>query len=132
MTVNAVRAALSVRLATITGLRCHAAFPQRIEPPAAFIGTMRRDPAQSFEDVWTATFDVFVCLSPSELSRQLNILDGYADSTGALSVEAALVASPTLAGTASSAVVTSVQSPVTIEVGGQPYVAAQFEIEVFS
>ena len=131
MSLNTIRGALSAQMATITGLRCHDTFPQRIEPPAAFIGSMRREPSQSFENTSTVTYEVFVLLSQADLGRQIEGLDDYADSSGAKSVEAALIASPTLAGTASSAVLTNVTVPVTVEVAGTPYVAAQFDIEVF-
>ena len=132
MTLNAVRSALAARMATITSLRCHDTFPQRLDPPACFIGSMRREPGQTFDQNSTISFEVFVCLSQGDLARQIEVLDGYADVSGTYSIEAALVASPTLGGTASSAVVMNVVSPLTIEVAGQPYVAAQFDIEVFS
>jgi hypothetical protein len=132
MTLNAIRAGLADRFETITGLRVHETFPQRLDPPAAFIGSMSRQPAQTFDGSHTTTWEVFVCVSAVESARNIEVLDEYADSTGAKSVEAAFAASPTLAGAAYSAVVNSVEMPVTLEIAGQPYLAAQFSIEVFA
>lgn len=131
MTLNAVRAALSARFATITGLRTFDTFPQRLDPPAVFVGAMSRLPAQDFGGDSTSTFEVFVCVSSVESARNIEVLDDYADSTGSKSVEAAINGSPTLGGSAMSAVVTQVQSPVTVEVAGVPYLAAQFTVEVY-
>lgn len=131
MTLNAVRAGLAARFSTITGLRVLDAMPQRLDPPQAFIGSMSRDPARTFEGTSTSTWDVFVCISSVELARNLELLDEYADSTGSKSVEAAISADPDLGSSAHSAVLTQVQSPVTVEVGGVQYLAAQFTVEVF-
>lgn len=131
MTLNTVRAGLSARFATITGLRTYDTYPQRLDPPAVFIGPMVRNTAQDFAGDSTSTFEVFVCISSVELARNIEVLDDYADSTGALSVEAAINGSPTLGGTAMSTLVRQVQSPVTVEVGGTPYLAAQFTVEVY-
>ncbi len=49
MTLNTVRAAVAARFATITGLRMLEAMPQRLDPPQGFVGTMTRNPNQSFE-----------------------------------------------------------------------------------
>ena len=131
MTLNGARVALSEALQSITDLRCHPTFPQRLDPPACFVGAMTRDPAQEFAGGSTVSFEVFVCVSPVELARQVHVLDGFADATGDTSVEAAINADPTLSGAVSSAVVTQVQSPVQVEVAGLPLLAAQFTVEVF-
>jgi hypothetical protein len=131
MSLNTVRAALAARFATITGLRCHESMPQQINPPSCFIGAMTRQPAQTLEGSSTSNFDVFVCMSSVELARNIETLDDYADSTGTRSVEAAINGSPSLAGTAYSAVVTRVTSPVNVEVAGVVFIAAQFEVEVY-
>lgn len=131
MTLNTVRAGLSTRFATITGLRTHDTYPQRLDPPAVFIGPMTRNPAQDFAGDSTSTFEVFVCISSVEAARNVEELDDYADATGSKSVEAAINAGPTLGGAAMSAVVTQVQSPVTVEVAGIPYLAAQFTVQVY-
>lgn len=131
MTLNAVRAGLSARFQTIMGLRTFDTWPQRLEPPAVFVGAMTRQPAQDFAAHSTASFDVFVCISSVELARNVEVLDDYADSSGTKSVEVAINGDPTLGGAAHSAVVTQVQSPVNVEVGGVPLLAAQFTIEVY-
>lgn len=131
MTLNGVRAGLAARFATITGLRVLEAMPQRLDPPQAFIGTMTRDPAQTFDGTSTSRFEVFVCIASVEAARNVEVLDDYADATGSKSVEAAINGDPDLGSSAHSAVLTQVQSPVTVEVGGVPYLAAQFTIEVY-
>lgn len=131
MTLNAVRAGLSARFATITGLRTFDTFPQRLDPPAVFVGAVTRNPAQTFAAHSSSTFEVFVCISSVEAARNIELLDGYADVTGTYSIEAALNGDPTLGGAASDAVLLQVQSPVTVEVAGVPYLAAQFTIDVY-
>ena len=131
MSLNTVRAGLSARFATITGLRCHDTWPQRIDPPSCFIGSVSRNPAQDLGGDSTSTFEVYVCVSSVESARNLEVLDDYCDATGSKSIEAAINAGPTLGGAAMSAVVTQVVSPVTVEVAGVPYLGAQFTVEVF-
>lgn len=129
MTLNGVRAGLSTRFQTITGLRTFDTFPQRLDPPAVFVGSVSREPATFGGGATRSTFEVFVCISSVESARNIEVLDDYADATGAKSVEAALSGDPSLGGGA-DAVLMRVQSPVTVEVAGVPYIAAQFTVEV--
>lgn len=131
MSLADVRAGLASRFETITGLRFKPTFPQRIDPPGGFIGSMIRDPGQTFEGSSTTTWEVFVCLGQVELARNLEVLDDYADATGPSSIEAALTADPDLAGGAYSCALTDVRSPVTVEIAGVPHLGAQFTVEVF-
>lgn len=131
MTLNAVRAGLAARFATITGLRVLETMPQRLDPPQGFVGAMTRDPARTFDGSTTSVFEVFICLGQAELARNIEVLDDYADVTGAKSVEASIQSSPTLGSTAHSALLVQVQSPVMVEVHGVPYLAAQFTVEVY-
>jgi hypothetical protein len=130
MSLATVRAGLSTRFATITGLRCDSSAPATISPPSCFIGTMTRRSLVFGTGSSITTAEVFICLPKSVEARSIKDLDDYADATGSKSIEASLAADGTLAGAAGSVDSVTVSWPVTVEVGGVAYTAAQFTIEV--
>lgn len=130
MSLSTLQAALVLRFESITDLRFLPAMPQSLSPPTGFIGPITRLPARTFDGASTTTAEVFICLGAAELARSVAELDEYADSDGAKSIELAIDNDPTLEDEG-DILLTQAQSPVSVEVGGVPFLAAQFTIEIY-
>ena len=128
MTIAAVRAGIVAKLATVDdiGGRVHSFAPDSISPPSAFVGTMTYNPVATFDEP-NLTVQVWVVVSrAASSSRAAETIDAYID--GATAVPDVLEASPTAW---DSLAVSSVEFPITVEIGTAQYLAARFDCEVF-
>lgn len=130
---NAICNALAAQLQSHTGLRAHGKAPGSISPPAAVIIPAR--PAILFgvtmDGEATLNLLAIVALSAANDVAGQDQLLKYIASSGAQSVNGAVQADPTLAGTVEDSVVKQVSTYGIIEYAGQQYMGATFVIEAF-
>jgi hypothetical protein len=125
--VTALRQGLAARLATITGLRASAYFPELITPPMAVVGGP--DIAYNDDTMSDAyTFPVVVIASESSDRAGQNTLDGWLASSGSSSVRQAVEDEDTLGGLAQYATVVGVRDYGIAEIQNTRYWAATVEV----
>jgi hypothetical protein len=100
--LNAIRAGLKARLATITGVRTYAVEPAKPEPPALWVyGPLPQSTYDmTFDGLMHWYFDVKVATNPADIGRSQTSIDTYLDATGSNSIKAAIEADVTLGGSA--------------------------------
>jgi hypothetical protein len=132
-TMSELRAALAVRLATITGLRTSATLPDQPNPPQAVIYPERviYDTALGRgSDEYT--FIVLVIVGRiAERSAQTS-LDAYCNPSGATSIKAAIEGESTLGGKAFDCRVTEMRGQGSLAVGDVTYLTAEFIVSVIA
>lgn len=133
LALNATMDALGVRLDTIPGLRVFDYPPDQIPVPAAVVGypeAIDYDRAyQAGADA--ATFPIHVLVGKVSDRASRDAIGPYVARSGASSVKTVLEADPTLAGAIDSLrVVRATFSTMTA--GGVDYLAATFDVEVYS
>ena len=132
-TMSELRAALAVRLATITGLRTSATLPDQPNPPQAVIYPERvtYDTALGRgSDEYT--FVVLVIVGRiAERSAQTS-LDAYCNSSGATSIKAAIEGESTLGGKAFDCRVTEMRGQGSLAIGDVTYLTAEFIVSVIA
>lgn len=128
--INAVAAALANRIAT-TGVRAFPYAPGQIVPPAAVVIPDR--PAilygQTMDGEVNLNFLAIVLLSAANDTSGQTALNSFVASSGAQSVNAAVNADPSLAGTVEYAIVLQVGTYGMIEYSGQQYIGASFLVQ---
>lgn len=133
-TVSEIRAALKVRLDTISGLRTYAEMPASPEFPAAGIAMRSIAYDQDLDGGVLYGFVVWLHVSAGrDLQRAQKALDVYLAPTGATSIKAAIEADPDLGGTCDWVRVTgATEGPRLVpEAGGQPW-AMPIDVQVMS
>ena len=132
-TMSGLRAALAVRLATITGLRTSATLPDQPTPPQAVVypDRVQYDTAMGRgSDEYT--FVVLVIVGRiAERSAQTS-LDTYCNPSGATSIKASIEGDSTLGGTALDCRVTEMRNQGSIDVGDATYLTAEFSVTVIA
>jgi hypothetical protein len=128
-TMSELRAALAVRLATITGLRTSATLPDQPAPPQAVVYPDRvlYDTALGRgSDEYT--FIVLVIVGRiAERSAQTS-LDAYCNPSGATSIKAAIEGDSTLGGKAFDCRVTEMRGQSSLTIGDATYLTAEFSV----
>jgi hypothetical protein len=131
--MNSLRAGLSTRLATITGLRTAAYIPDDPMPPMAIVvpqgitydTTMGRG-MDEYE------FSILVLGSRvSDRAGQL-AMDAYCNPSGSSSIKAAIEADKTLGGSAFDCRVREMRNLSQTTVGDQQYLSAEFVVTVYA
>jgi hypothetical protein len=133
MTISTIRDGIMTRLETISGLRAHDTVPEQINPPAAVVSIGGVIYDSDFDGSTTYEFRIRLLVGGQSFRLGEDLLDGYLDPTGAKSIRAAIDADPTLSGTADSSRVTGVTQPRgLVEYGGNQYLSAELDVEVFA
>jgi hypothetical protein len=130
MDVGTVRSNLAYVLTNVSGLRSVAYVPSKIEPPMAMVSIGAGQYDDTFAGAMTAEMGVLVLVARADDRNAQSRLNQYISPTGDYSIKAAVDASPTLSGAASSATVIGWADPAEFEVGGISYVGVEFTVEV--
>lgn len=125
MTLAAVRAELVSKLDAVSGVdRVFGFAPDDINPPAAFVGTMRFDPRAAMTGVDNMSTEVWYVVS-----RGADQIRGAAAiDTQVEAIIAGLEGSPT---SWDSLAVTEVEFPVSVTFGAATYMAARFDCDIY-
>jgi hypothetical protein len=131
--INAIRAGLTTRLATITGLRVATEQPDNPNPPIAIVVPV----GTSYDDTFgrgmdTITFTVLVMVGRvAERQAQRN-LDAFCNTSGAKSIKAAIEGDKTLGGTVFDCRVTEMRNYGQITVGDVTYLGCEFVVLTYA
>lgn len=131
--LNATMDALGTRLKTIAGLRVHDYPPESVAVPAAVVGF---PDAVEYDQTYAggadmAVFPVHVVVGKVSDRASRDAIVAYVGRSGPSSVKTVLEADPTLGGAVKTLRVQ--RAPfVTMTVGGIEYLAASFDVEVYS
>jgi hypothetical protein len=132
-TVDEVCEALAGRLATISGLRAHAVWPDSLNAPAAIVDATGEDWHQSLGDYSMLRLDVLLVVAPATsggLARGLDKLAPYLARTGTQSVKAAIEGDRTLGGLVASVMAIGWRDKGVLDIGGAEYIGARIGVEV--
>ena len=129
-TVSAVRDALQVRLATISGLNAYDVWPDSIQTPAACVLPARGNYHDTFDGRSAFNFDIMVVVQAADLKWAQDALDGYLDFSGSSSIAAAIEGDKTLGGSAEGALITGWRDYGDILINGVGYFGAILDCEV--
>lgn len=128
MSIADLRAGLAANLATVSGLRVSAYFPDQINPPMAIVDTVRVDFDSSFNrGSDEITFDVVVVVNRASERAAQQALDAYVPQ-----IKAAVQADETLGGAAMSLIVTNAERYTQLAVGDLTYLSATFAVRVIA
>jgi hypothetical protein len=129
-TIAQMRAGLTTRLATISGLTTAAYMPDTPNVPGAYVGPAIVDYDETFNNEATYTFTVTVVVSRADETQGQTDLDPYLEPTGSSSIPAAINADFTLAGLVDSTRVIRA-TPGFKDFAGIDYFAAELEVQIF-
>lgn len=129
---TSVRDGLADRLRTISGLEVYETMPGTVQAPAAVVtpagGTIVRfNTSSGSHDMF---FTVVVLVQSSDFTSAQENLADYMDTTGSLSIKAAIEGDVDLGNTAHWVVVTTVGSMRELTVDATAYLAAEFAVTV--
>ncbi len=134
MGLQALRAGLSARLATISGLVAHDSLPTTVRPPCVVVTITGGDYDMTMAD-GGALMRFEVVLIGSQVATPYDVaydaVDAYLAPTGALSVKAAVEADVTLGGTAHTSRVTGFSDYGTMVIAGIEYLGARMTVEAW-
>jgi hypothetical protein len=129
-TLSQVRAALADTIGNVPGLRASPQFTAVVSPPCAVVL-----PAPEFihygetsDGALEYMFEVILLVSESDDRAAQNLLDGYLSAGGPASVPAAILADPSLDGTADYCVVTRALRYGFLDWAGVSYLSARLMI----
>lgn len=135
--MSTVRTGIATALETITGLRCHAVWPDTVNCPAALVRPVRYESHTTFASRATLWVEVVLVAAAvqNDLSRAQEKLDAYLNSSGTSSIIAALEAAPTFpvsgTGTCENSQVSGWEDYGSVEIGGIEYLSVRFQIEAW-
>lgn len=130
-TINAVRAALATRIATVgASFTAYPHWPGKVEPPCAVVARRETRLQPTFDIPCELTLAVKVFVAFAEVSTAQTTLDDYLDATGSSSIVVAIYADPTLAGTVSWLRIVNVEEEQIVSYGGTDYLSADLIVEV--
>ena len=128
-----LRTGVSTRLQTITGLRCYDVLPDAPNLPAAMVTVkppILYDQSMGGTAIWK--LHIIVLVSRWDATRAQHQIDGYVDTTGALSVKAAIEADRTLAGACDDISVQQVTNYGPATYAGVQYLAVEWMAEAIT
>ena len=137
MGLEAIGAALAVRLETISGLRVYAPeeLPKSVkEFPCALImpGAVSYHDTHGGASYYTITYRVIIAVTNQDQPSRINELLDYIEPTGTYSVVAAIEGDRKLNSDASDCMVFTNAGIGTTVWGGQPLLSTEFEVRVLS
>lgn len=128
-----IRAGLASNLSAIDGLRTYDFIPDEISPPVALVSprSMQFDKTygRAADDV---TFEVVIVVRRTSGRGGQDELDAYCDSTGSLSVKAAIEADTTLGGTVMDLRVADINDYSARDFGELTYLTATFVVSIIA
>lgn len=132
-TITALRDAIRTQLATISGLRAHAEFPDQVATPAAMV----RPTEITYHETFRSTiaeigFEVVLLAAPLGLgvARAQDALDGYLNSSDAKSIKRVLELDGTLGGIAHEVRVLTASEIGGIEYAGGEFAGAKWQVRL--
>lgn len=129
-TIKQVRDAMATAVET-TGLSCKAHTVNHVDPPVAMIETRPFDPRLNMsQSKWVVPFVVRVFAASLSEMEEAQRFDEYRELSGSTSVLAAIQTSGNWGITVDYAQVTQIGEPQWVDVGGIPYQAVDFDVEV--
>jgi hypothetical protein len=131
--ISQIRDGIATNLTAIGGLRTTTTVPDNPQPPVAIIQPTSIEYDRAFRnglDLYNFTVTLIVG-RPSERTAQ-NLLDLYCASTGSSSVKLAIESNRTLSGVIQDLRVTAMRNYGTISLGDQTYLAAEFDLIVYT
>jgi hypothetical protein len=131
--ISQIRDGIATNLRTISGLRTTTTVPDNPQPPVAIIQPTAIEYDRAFRnglDQYSFTVTVIVGRA-SERTAQ-NLIDIYCASTGASSVKLAIESNRTLSGVIQDLRVAAMRNYGTISLSDQTYLAAEFDLIVYT
>jgi hypothetical protein len=132
-TISEIRDGIATNLTTITGLRTTETVPDNPQPPVAIIQPNAIEYDRAFQrglDQYNFTVTVIVGRASERQAQRL--LDLYCAGTGSSSVKTAIESNRTLSGVIQDLRVTAMRNYGTISLGDQTYLAAEFDLIVYT
>lgn len=130
-TLGQVRDGLQTRLATISGLRTHATWPDTVNPPAALVRPLGSTFDQRYGNGTVIHFEIVLVLQLGTLRTAQDALDAYLDPSGASSIVAAIEGDRTLGGYADTLAVLGWHDYGGLEIGTVAYLGVKFDCDVW-
>jgi len=128
-----IRDGIANNLSTISGLRTTETVPDNPQPPVAIIQPSSIDYDLTFRrGLDQYNFLVTVIVGRASERRAQQLLDLYCAGTGSSSVKLAIESNRTLAGVIQDLRVIAMRNYGTISVGEQTYLAAEFDVVVYT
>jgi hypothetical protein len=130
-TIAQIRDGIATRLATISGLRVYARWPNQPNPPAALVRYVTEGSKQAMAR-HPHMFEITLAVEPiSDLARGQSRTDLYLDASGSQSIRSAINGDKTLGGIADTLSVGDWRDYDGVEVNGQDYMGAIVDVEVW-
>ncbi len=132
-TIADIRTGIATNLATISGLRTTETVPDNPQPPTAIIQPTSIDFDKTFArglDQYNFVVTLIVGRASERWAQKL--LDSYCAGSGAGSVKAAIESNRTLSGQIQDLRVTAMRNYGTITIGEVIYLAAEFDLVVYT
>jgi hypothetical protein len=131
--ISQIREGIATNLRTISGLRTSETVPDNPQPPVAIIQPTSIEYDRAFRnglDQYSFTVTAIVGRASERTAQRL--LDLYCASTGASSVKVAIESNRTLSGVIQDLRVVAMRNYGTISLGDQIYLAAEFDLIVYT
>jgi hypothetical protein len=132
-TISEIRDGIATNLATITGLRTTDTVPDNPQPPVAIIQPNSIEYDRAFQrglDQYSFTVTVIVGRASERWAQRT--LDLYCGGSGSSSVKTAIESDRTLSGVIQDLRVVAMRNYGTIPLGDQTYLAAEFDLIVYT
>ena len=134
MTIKTLRTGLAARVATISGMGAYDTIPATPQPPCVLVQLLSADYDQAMADGgMMVRFDLVLlaCQVGTAYDVAQDAVDQSLNSTGVLSIKAAVEADVTLGGAAYTSRVTGWSDYGTIVIGGTEYMGARLSVEAW-
>lgn len=133
MSISSIRDGIANNLASITGLRSSSTLPENPNPPIAVISpqTISYDTAMG-RGLDTYNFTITVIVGRADGRSAQDKLDAFCSSTGSSSIKLAVESDRKLGGECKDLRVTAMNSYGALPVGDVQYLAAEFDVVVYT
>ena len=132
-TIGQIRDGIATNLSTISGLRVTETVPDNPQPPTAIIQPASIDYDRAMQrGLDQYNFVVTVIVGRASERNAQNLLDLYCSGTGTSSVKVAIESNRTLSGVIQDLRVVSMRNYGSILVAEQTYLAAEFDLVVYT
>lgn len=130
--VPAIVAGIQTRLATITDLRASDTWPEKVNPPQAWLRPDGSRPLSMNRSLMAYRFELWLAVNPASFRTAQDSINEYISSEGARSVEAALFADDTLDGSASGILQFDLDRYQLVEIDAVKLMVAVWNLEVMA
>lgn len=131
--IGAILDGFKTRLETISGLRAYDGWPDNFNPPGVIVLPKARQALTMNRAVQQITFELTIAVKPGTLRTAQDSLYAYASDSGTNSIEAALLAEPTLGGAIDDILdiqIDSDQAFGSVNIGGIAHPSTVLTVEV--